>query len=259
VDERSDSAHAAGWYPDPLHRFEFRWFNGDRWTADVSVDGRRLVDHAAFAEKPTEQFGGRGAPVRIAPEPGAPPRTLAILAFVFGLGGLLIAWTPFLFVVGALGACAAGVLGSIALGRIGRGQARGRGLAIAGMVAGVAALGLCVVGFKLTGMVVREFDEYIDPGPNDAAVTACTADSLQVAIDGTIENLDDRIHDYVVVVEVGDAAGDRATSYIHVDDVAVGEQRRWSHHALVRGLDDDSLRCDLIGVNGPYPFGLVEH
>lgn len=33
-----------GWYPDPLGRYDHRWFNGTSWTADVSTNGARHVD-----------------------------------------------------------------------------------------------------------------------------------------------------------------------------------------------------------------------
>ena len=33
-----------GWYPDPLGRYDLRWFNGTSWTADVSTNGTRHVD-----------------------------------------------------------------------------------------------------------------------------------------------------------------------------------------------------------------------
>lgn len=33
-----------GWYPDPLGRYDHRWFNGTSWTADVSSNGARHVD-----------------------------------------------------------------------------------------------------------------------------------------------------------------------------------------------------------------------
>lgn len=131
--ERSELAGAAGWYPDPHHRFEFRWFNGRDWTADVSTDGNRFVDHVAVSSDPWSR---------------PPSRTLAVLTFVFGLGGLLIAWTPFLFVLGGLAAIAALVLGTVGLRRIRRGQAAGRGLTLAGMIVAGPALGLCVVGFR---------------------------------------------------------------------------------------------------------------
>ena len=42
------SPASAGWFPDPLRRFEFRYFNGERWTDDVSADGTRFVDPGPF-------------------------------------------------------------------------------------------------------------------------------------------------------------------------------------------------------------------
>lgn len=34
----------AGWMPDPLHRFELRWWDGAAWTASVSTAGREFTD-----------------------------------------------------------------------------------------------------------------------------------------------------------------------------------------------------------------------
>ena len=71
-------AYPAGWYPDPLERFDHRWYDGARWTADVSLDGVRRVD-----------------PAGIAPRAGGPqterrrvPRIVIVLAIVT-LGGLI--------------------------------------------------------------------------------------------------------------------------------------------------------------------------
>jgi hypothetical protein len=47
-DHRADG-YRAGWYPDPLGRFDHRWYDGTRWTADVSLDGVRRVDPAGIA------------------------------------------------------------------------------------------------------------------------------------------------------------------------------------------------------------------
>jgi hypothetical protein len=46
--------HRAGWYPDPLGRFDHRWYDGTRWTADVSLAGVRRVDPAGIAPTPGE-------------------------------------------------------------------------------------------------------------------------------------------------------------------------------------------------------------
>ncbi|MGA0270730.1 MAG: DUF2510 domain-containing protein, partial [Ilumatobacteraceae bacterium] len=41
-----------GWYPDPLGRYDHRWFNGTSWTADVSTDGVRQVDPLGITSPP---------------------------------------------------------------------------------------------------------------------------------------------------------------------------------------------------------------
>jgi hypothetical protein len=40
---------AAGWHPDPSGRFEFRWWDGGRWTDQVSVGGMAQTDAPAEA------------------------------------------------------------------------------------------------------------------------------------------------------------------------------------------------------------------
>lgn len=257
MDERSDlSTAAAGWYPDPLGRCEFRWFNGLRWTADVSVDGRRFVDDL---DAPGRAPVGPGALGPAAAPLGMPvrlSRTLAMLAMIFGLAGLVIAWVPFVFVVGGLGGIAAVVLGIVALRRIGANRASGRGMAVTGIVAGVAALAMCVVGFVFTRAVVREITEFTDPGPVDAQVTTCTAEGVTVTMTGTIDNRDDRSHDYVLDIRIDDRTGYQTTAHVAVDDVAAGEHRAWSSDRFVRGLDAGTVACKLGEVNGPYPFDL---
>lgn len=34
----------ANWYPDPMGRHEYRWFDGNQWTENVSSHGRQSVD-----------------------------------------------------------------------------------------------------------------------------------------------------------------------------------------------------------------------
>ncbi|MEX1107166.1 MAG: DUF2510 domain-containing protein, partial [Ilumatobacteraceae bacterium] len=73
----NDQAHTtpAGWFPDPLGRYEHRWFNGTTWTADVSLHGQRYVDPAPLVAT---------AAVHAA-MPGRQSRTRATLALLAGL------------------------------------------------------------------------------------------------------------------------------------------------------------------------------
>jgi Protein of unknown function (DUF2510) len=32
------------WHPDPSGRFHYRWWDGNEWTSQVSIDGRHLID-----------------------------------------------------------------------------------------------------------------------------------------------------------------------------------------------------------------------
>lgn len=51
------------WYPDPMGRHEYRWFDGTQWTDQVSSHGRSSVDpvdqappHVPVADLPPERF-----------------------------------------------------------------------------------------------------------------------------------------------------------------------------------------------------------
>ncbi len=43
ADTQSKSAPAA-WHPDPTRRYEFRWWDGSRWTHRVATEGRTMTD-----------------------------------------------------------------------------------------------------------------------------------------------------------------------------------------------------------------------
>jgi hypothetical protein len=251
VDERSegggrDESSTAGWHADPTGRYEFRWFNGTQWTADVSVEGQRYVDPMIVSAPPSHHHVVASRP---------PSRTPAVLSLVFGLISITIAWIPFLFVVGVLGAIAAIVLGIVAIRRA-RAGGSGRGLAIGGIATAAGAICLCPVGVILSITVYDEVIDYTEPGPRVTEVTSCTADGSLVDVAGTIENRDDEERSYVVGVDIGDAGGRRATAHVEVDDVAAGEVRKWTHREFVSGLDSATVRCEVDEVTGPYPFGV---
>ena len=249
---------ATGWFPDPLRRFEFRYFNGQRWTAAVSVDGDRFVDPNPFSPPVAEAFR--------APRPDRhagrhPSRTLAVLSAILGLAGLALAWAPFIFVLGGAGSIAAIILGVVSRRRTDRLAAAGtrdpsgsgRRLATVGIFLGPPGLGLCVVGVILTGVAYRQFDDYVNPGPYRVEESTCTLEELRATFGGTITNLDDRERDYELVLQFLDGSAVVSNDRVRVDDVDPGEARPWSSSGRVGEID---LACRVRRVTGPYPFGL---
>jgi hypothetical protein len=232
----TDQQLPSGWFPDPLGRYEHRWFNGTTWTSDVATDGQRFVD-----------------PLGIAPGPyGAPPARAngaATAALVCGLVGVAIAWIPLLVVVGVVLAVLAIVFGAKGL-RQSRESGGGRGRAVTGLVSGIAALALSVVGVILTIGVFREVIAFVEPGPRFVDGVECTVDGREAAVTGQLTNLDDRTRDYVVFVTVDDR-----TRYAEIDDVAAGETVEWI--VRVEGSLDAGSDCDPdVVVNGPFPWGI---
>ena len=234
----------AGWHPDPTGRFEFRYFNGERWTSDVSVHGQRFVDQVGPAAPQPGWVSG-------APITRPPSRGFAVASFVVGLASLAIGWVPFVFVLGVAGAVTAIVFGFIALGRVRREQATGRSFAIAGMALSVAALGVSVLGFFLTRSVMREFDQFLDIGPHTAQIDSCVTTDGLVTLDGSITNDDDVTHTYTIVVSYSADGDVLETDEKTVRSVAPGETATFHATAFVTG---ERVQCAIDAVNGPNPF-----
>jgi hypothetical protein len=228
----TDQQLPSGWFPDPLGRYDHRWFNGTSWTSDVSTDGRRLVD-----------------PLGISPGPSAPARNRpATVSVVCGLIGVAIAWIPIVVVAGfvlAVVAIVAGIRGV----RSGRSSGVGTGRATAGLIIGIAALLASVVGVILSVVVFREVIDFVEPGPRFVDEVTCEVDGRDVTVTGTIQNLDDTAHSYTVFAEV-----DRRSGYDQVEDLAPSEVTEWRVQVRTAEPVED---CDPdIVVNGPFPFGL---
>lgn len=244
----------AGWHPDPYGRYEFRYFNGQRWTSDVSVDGQRFVDPGMpGAVQPA--FAPHGSwPPGWAPQlPGdrPPTRGFALAAFWVGLSSFVFGWVPFVFVLAALGAITALVFGLLALGRVRSGQGTGRGFAIAGLVLGVAALGACVAGLAFTRAVVRELDAYLDVGEHQAQIDTCTVTDGLVRADGSITNQDTLERTYTIVIGYRSGSELLDSDQVSVPLVAAGETATFHASAFV---SDDPITCTIESVSGPIPF-----
>jgi hypothetical protein len=233
----------AGWFPDPLGRYDHRWFNGTTWTSDVSLHGQRYVDPAPLIAGPVQ---GWATPARRS-------RTMAVLALIVGLAALSTAWMPFFVVLGIGGGIAAITLGIIAVRRVGRGTADGRGLAVAGIVLGGLALAVSPVGIALTATAYREILRFAQPGRVVTTIDQCTASGGSLMIAGTIENREDDERDYVIDIAVSSPGDDVEHRIVSVDDVAPGATEPWSISVT---SSVTSPTCRLDQVTGPYPFGL---
>jgi hypothetical protein len=228
-----------GWQIDPSGRFDYRYFNGVDWTSDVAVNGQRYVD----------------APVSQARPPGPapkPPRGMAITAFVLGLCGIVLGWVPFIFILATGAAIGAIVFGILGLRSARRHDGSGRRLAITGLVLSPFALLVCVGGFFITRTVVREFREFIEPGPLElTAAQPCAIAAGRATLTGTVHNLDHRNHDYRIVVAFTGNTGDSGNNTVLVSDVAAGATASWSASAVVAG---STVKCEVTDVFGPAPF-----
>ncbi|CAN0350773.1 unnamed protein product, partial [Phaeothamnion confervicola] len=240
-----------GWYPDPGGRFEFRYHNGQRWTADVSVHGQRYVDDAppmaAGTAMPPYGVGGF-PPVGTGPRPR---RGTAIAAFVVGIVCALSAWIPFWFAAAAVGGIVAIVLGVNGLKRASTQDGFGRGFALAGLILGIVAVLLSIVGFLFTRALLRELDAWNHPGPFKVTSEQCVSASGRFTVDGTIVNQDDERRSYVIDVRFTSIDG-ADTRFVAVDDVQPGATATWTATAFGTGA------CTAVvdDITGPWPFGI---
>ncbi|MFW2336356.1 DUF2510 domain-containing protein [Ilumatobacter sp.] len=227
------SAPTPGWFPDPLGRYDHRYFNGTSWTSDVSVAGERFVDPLGSSTGPAADQSRNGA---------------ATASVVMGSIGLVIAFVPFVVVAGFALAVLALVFGIKGLRRS-RPSGVGRGASIAGIVMGGLGLAATVVGVALSVMVWNEVIAFAEPGPFEIDVSSCDVDGRRVDVDGTITNLDDERRGYTVFVEV-----DGRTEFVVVDDVDGGETVRWATVITTPSVVSE-CRPEVI-VQGPFPYGV---
>lgn len=158
---------AAGWYPDPTGRFEFRYFDGTDWSSSVGRAGQQFVDPLTGPAAPSAPFtpaapGGWQPQVQWQPQsawqpaPVAPKEGdgLAVTALVLGVLACVFGLIPFMFMLVFLLALLAIIFGVIGAGRRSTGS-RSK-MAIAGLVLGVVGIGAGVVGLMITKVWVEE-------------------------------------------------------------------------------------------------------
>lgn len=218
-----------GWHPDPTGRFQFRWFNGERWTADVSTNGQRFVDPAPL-------------------DGGSPPRRgLAIAGFVVACSSAMVAWLPVVFVVGGVGAIVAFVLSIVAWRRSRHTGGHGRNYARGGAAVALLAMGLTVPGYVMTKAVVDDLVAATDLGNYDIVIDRCDSTGGLTVVDGYIRNLDDRAHTYVVVISF--VVAQREVANRSVQTATLDPGGRADFH-VTEFIDDGPVECTADTVSG---------
>ncbi len=240
-------AGQSGWFPDPYDRFELRYFNGQRWTGDVSTGGRQLVDAQGAGQSAGPSVG----------EPTGPKgrRGIAIAAFVVGIGAAATGWMPLVFVVSALAAVVGFVLGIVGLRRARQQGGYGRDFAAWGVALSVAAVPICVGGFFFTRYVLQEVDRYDDPGRYTVEPGTCQFAGGVVTFEGTITNDESSTRSYELTVTYSTGLAELARQYVDVSDVQPGEAADWRTRDTLKTAATD-VSCDVVAVHGPPPFGV---
>lgn len=212
-----------------------------QWTSDVAVNGQRYID------SPIESFGPR-IPAK------KPSRAFAITSLVTGISAVALGWIPFVFVVATLAAIATIVFGFLGLNAARRNDGYGRGFAVTGLVLSPFALAVCVGGFFFTRAVVREFRDFVEPGPHELVVERpCILEGGLATLNGTIHNLDDHDHDYRITVEFTSPQGEFESTTARVSNVGADETSSWSASAEIVA---DTVSCEVTDVSGPLPFNV---
>ena len=233
---------AAGWYADPTGRYEHRYYNGQNWTADVSTGGQRFVDQLGLS--PRDQSDASGA----SNGPGT-------AAMVLGIVAISVSWMPFVVVLGVVAALLALAFGWIGLRRS-RASGGSRSFAVVGLATGASALVAATVGVLLTMVVLDAYDDYLNPQPNDSAVTECELQGSRATMAGVLTNTGDRTADFSVLIGFVRPGTDNAhrSERVSIDDVEPGADAAFSAQSQI---DLEAIDCVILDVNGPLPFGVA--
>lgn len=88
-----ETSHPAGWLPDPLGRYQYRYWNGTEWTDRVSTNGSNDVDPHGLAPNPATA-SAVAARAAVRPRPAWPTevRLLVFAGAVALIVGALLPW-----------------------------------------------------------------------------------------------------------------------------------------------------------------------
>ena len=248
----------AGWFPDPLRRFELRYFNGATWTADVASGGQRTVDllpaspppgaaHPS-APFPRSQAGWSDQWLPRAPKKSTVTSTVAL---ALSCAAVAVGWIPFLFVVGAIAAFTAAVFAVAALRRIKAGREAGKVAAWWAIGLLPVAVASVILGSWLTFRTVDEMEDYLNPPAHQLVVDGCAAAGDRITYSGTLTNLSAAPSDFTVAIKMESASGRKVDRQILLRRVQPQEARPWS---LTQTLLGGRVTCRVDSVYGPRPL-----
>ncbi len=205
------------------------------WTSDVSNGGQRMVD-------PLGTGPGHSG---LGPQQG---NGIATASLTCGLIGTLVAWIPFVVVVGVVLGILALVFGIKGLRRSAK-VGSGRGLAISGIVMGGLTLVISVVGIVLSVLLFQALADFIEPGPVDTDITACVLDGRTAMVEGTLTNESHSTRDYTLFVTIDDEV-----EIITFEQIAPGQIAEWKARIRTSTLIE-TCRPTIV-VQGAFPFGI---
>jgi hypothetical protein len=234
-----------------MGRFEYRYHNGQAWTADVSTGGQRYVDPLS----PPGPGGARQGPVGGTLPPPAARRAgngMALAGMVCGIVSLVIGWLPFVGLLGLVAACVGLGLSIPGLVRS-RKTGERRAFAITGVITSTAGILIGVLGILFTVVLWRAVDRFESPGAHTQQLECSVDDSGFIVARGSVTNESSRTRDYSVLVRLDVDERHR----VEVDDVAPGESGSFTVRSDQSGhTSGDDAACAIVEVNGPVPFGL---
>ncbi|WP_461023736.1 DUF4190 domain-containing protein [Thalassiella azotivora] len=99
--------------------------------------------------------------------PGGPGQGLAIGALVVGVLALLMCWIPFVNIASILLGLVGLVLGIVALAKVRKGTARGKGMALAGVVTSVLAVVASIAVLVVTVLFIQDVSNQVESQVGD--------------------------------------------------------------------------------------------
>ena len=231
--------------------------------ADRGVQSRDVLAPAAAVPPPPPHpfpepsFAAVGAPAAEASASLLLARQgngFAVAALVLGIIGVLTGLIPLLFFI----VVPCGVLAFI-FGLLGRRAAKRspdrprRGQATAGVVLGLVAAVLGVVGFVIVGNVINDAADSLGraaPSSYDITTVDCSVSEFGLAnASGNIANTSDHTRSFDISVDFLDNAGTRVGDGVDiVNDLAAGQSAEWSVTDSVN-RDVGTPQCQIRGVD----------